>query len=81
MGGVIAFVVTLAMMPRSEPLLQKEWKPSFCATFLSKDGVPLAVCNDVFYPVYDVGDGYVGLLSGCLKIPGQVIRDCRRARL
>ncbi len=60
-------------------IVHVQWRPAFCATFPSADNIPLAVCNEKFYPVYDIPEGYVGLLRDCV-VSGR-IRDCKPAAL
>ncbi|MEK7601046.1 MAG: hypothetical protein AAB480_00750 [Patescibacteria group bacterium] len=82
-GAVVAGFGTWAVVPKTtvvhEARPTANWQPSFCATFLSKDNVPLAVCSDRYYPTYGISDGYLGLLEGCV-VSGR-IRGCKPATL
>ncbi len=80
-GFVAAFVWIEFLRPVAKPFVQSEWKPAYCAAFLSRDNVPLAVCNDSFHPVYDVVPaGYEGMLSGCVITNGRV-RGCHPSKM
>lgn len=84
-GATAGSLATWSFAPTKTVVRQErvtEWKPGFCATFLSRDNVPLAVCGDYFYPVYDgAPNGYIGLLKDCRVRSIGPIAGCRTAEL
>jgi hypothetical protein len=84
-GAIAGALATWNFMPTKTVVRQErvtEWRPGFCATFLSRDNVPLAVCGDYFYPVYSgAPEGYKGLLKDCFIGAIGPIRGCRTAKL
>jgi hypothetical protein len=84
-GVTVGGLATWGLAPAKTVVRQErltEQRPVFCATFLSRDNVPLAVCGDYFYPVYDgAPDGYKGLLKDCHIRSRGPIHGCKTAEL